>query len=131
LGRGKEERLTHLRDTGIAGIVGEVKGKFAGRGRDGEADGGAIVDDPVGATGMELGIAGGGADGKDAAAGGFAGADAGWGVFDDDTVGRGKAESGGSGEVGLGIRLATLDVAGGDEMADEIEEACGAEAHFG
>jgi len=72
-----------------------------------------------------------GANGQDAAAGGFAGADAGRSVFDDNAVGRGKAESGGSGEVGLGIRLTKLDVAGGDEIADEIEEAGGAEAHFG
>ena len=73
---------------------------------------------------------GSGADGQDAAAGGFAGANAGRSVFDDDAVGRGKAKSGGSGEVGLGIGLATLDVGGGDEMTCEFEEAGGAEAHF-
>ena len=120
-----------MRDAGIAGIVGEVEGKFAGRGRGGEADRGAVVDDPVGALGEEVGIMRGGANGKDAASSGFAGADAGRGVFDDDAVSRGNAESGGSGEIGFGIRLTTLDVTGGDEMADEIEETCGAEAHFG
>jgi len=119
-----------LRDAGIARIVGEVEGKFAGRGRGGEADLGTVVDKPVGALCEEFGVVSGGADGQDAAASGFAGAHAGRGVFDDDAVGRGKAESGGSGEVGLGIRLAKLDVAGGDEMACEFEETGGAEAHF-
>ena len=79
-----------MRDAGIVGIVGEVEGKFAGRGRGGEADRGAIVDDPVGATGKEFGVVGGGADGKDATAGGFAGTDAGRGVFDDDAVAGGR-----------------------------------------
>ena len=120
-----------MRDAGIARIVGEVEGKFAGRGRGGEADRGTVVDEPVGAIGEEFGVVSGGADGQDAATGGFAGTDAGRSVFDDDAVGRGKAESGGSGEVGLGIRLTKLDVGGGDEMACEFEEAGGAEAHFG
>ena len=119
-----------MRDAGIAGIVGEVEGKFAGGGG-GDTDRGTVVNDPIGAAGKEFGIVGSGADGQHAAAGGFAGADAGRSVFDDDAVGRGKAESGGSGEVGLGIGLATLDVAGGDEMTCEFEEAGGAETHFG
>jgi hypothetical protein len=120
-----------LRDAGIAGIVGEVKGKFVGRGRGGEADGGAIVDDPVGATGKEFGIVGGGADGEGAAAGGFARAHAGRGVLDDDAVGRGKAESGGALEIGLGIGLAVLDVTGRDHVANEMENTSGTETDFG
>jgi len=120
-----------LRDTGIAGIVGEVEGKFVRRRRGSGADRSAIVDDPVGARGKKLGIVSGGADGEDAAAGGFAGTDAGRSVFNHHAVGGRKAKGGGSGEIRLGIRLATLDVAGGDEMPDEIEKACGAEADFG
>jgi len=115
----------------MARIVGEFKRKFAGRGRGGEADGGAIVDDPVGATGKEFGITGGGTDGEDAAAGGFAGADAGRGVFDDDALGGGNAERGGSLEIRLGIRLAMLDVTGRDHVADERKNARGTKTDFG
>ena len=74
---------------------------------------------------------GGGADGEDAAASGFAGADAGRGVFDDDAVAGEKAESGGSLEVGLGIGLATLNVAGRDHVSNEMKNACGTKTDFG
>jgi hypothetical protein len=115
----------------MAGIVCEVKGKFAGGGWGGEADRGAIVDDPVGTTGKEFRVVGGGADGEDAAAGGFAGADSGRGVFDDDAVTGGKGESGGAFEVGLGIGLAMLDVTGRDHVSNERKNARGTKTDFG
>jgi hypothetical protein len=120
-----------LRDAGIAGIVCEFEGKIAEGGGVGEADRGAIVYDPVGATGKEFRVVGGGADGKDAAAGGFAGADAGRGVFHDDAVTGRKSESGGAFEVGLGIGLAMLDVAGRDHVANERKDARGTKTDFG
>jgi len=97
-----------------------------GERRGGEADRGAVVDDPVGALGEGVRDHACGANGKDAASSGFAGADAGRGVFDDDAVSRGNGRERGSGEIGFGIRLTTLDCHGGDEMADEIAETCGA-----
>ncbi len=114
----------------MARIVDEVKRKFAERGRGVEADGGAIVDDPVGATGKEFGIPGGGADGEDAATGGFAGADAGRGVFDDDALSGGNIERGGSLEIRLGIRLAMLDVTGRNHVADERKNARSTKTDF-
>jgi len=119
-----------LRDAGIAGIVCEFEGKIAEGGGVGEANRGAIVDDPVGATGKEFGVAGGGADGKDAAARAFSRADAGRGVFDDDAVTGGKGKSGGAFEVGLGIGLATLDVAGRDHVTNKMKDARGTKTDF-
>ena len=74
---------------------------------------------------------GGGADGEDAAASGFAGADAGRGVFDDDALARREAEGGGTFEIGLGIGLAMLDVAGRDHVANERKDARGTKTDFG
>src|SRR6266849_3227377 len=96
----------------------------------GEAEGGEVVDDPVGAGLPQLGIGSGGAQGEDAGACGLAGANAGGGVFDDDAVGGSEAENLGGFEVGLGIGLAALDVVGGDEISGE-REAGGADADFG
>ena len=96
-----------------------------------DVKGGAIVDDPVGTGGEKVRVGGGGADGKHAAAGGFAGTRAGRSVFDNDAIVGGQAESGRTFQVRLGIRFASQDVAGGDQVMDILPEAGGAEPDFG
>ena len=55
-------------------MVRKRKGQVAGFGAGIETEGGQVVDDPVGASGEQVGIGGGGAESKDASASSFAGA---------------------------------------------------------
>jgi hypothetical protein len=92
---------------------------------------GAIVGDPISASGEEGRVFRCSANSKNAAASGFAGTGAGGRVFDDDAILRGKLDGGGSFEIGLRIGLAALDVGGGDEVGDVFPEVGDAQADFG
>jgi hypothetical protein len=92
---------------------------------------GAIIGDPVGASGEEGRVFSRSADGKNAAASGFAGTSAGGRVFDDDAILWGKVDGGGAFEIGLRIGFAVLDVGGGDEVGDVFPEMSDAQADFG
>ena len=97
----------------------------------GDAQGRAVVDDPVCAGGEERLIGGGGANGEDAGACGFARARARGRVFDDNAILRGKMNRGSTFQIRLRVWLAALDVAGGDEMRDVLPEAGGTQTYFG
>ena len=110
---------------------GEFEGELIAGGSEGAAEGSAVVGDPIGAGGVEFCIGAGGADGEDARTGRFAGACAGGGVFDDDAIGRRELQGRGAFQIRLRMRLAVLDVAGGDQVMDEGSDTGGAEADFG
>src|SRR6266851_5042405 len=95
----------------------------------GEAEGSEIVGDPVRAGLDEFRVGRGGAQREDAGAGGFAGAYAGGGVFNDDAVAGGKAQKFRGFDVRLGIRLAALDVRGGNHVFRQPETSS-ANAHL-
>jgi len=83
-------------------------------------------------AGEEFRVGAGGADGEDSGAGSFACTRAGGGVFDDHAIG-GRELQGlrRPFQIGLGMRLAVLNVAGGDEVMGEVPDTSGAEADFG
>jgi hypothetical protein len=97
----------------------------------GEAEGGAVVDDPISASGEKGCLIRGGANCQYAGTGGLTGTRARGGVFDDDAILCGEVEGGRTFGVGLGIGLAVLNVGGGDEMMDVVPKAGGTEADFG
>src|SRR5258708_6741491 len=53
------------------------------------------------------------------------------GVFDDHGIGWWELQGCGAFQIGLGMRLAVLNVAGGDEVMHEVPDTGGAEADFG
>ncbi len=110
---------------------GEGEGESAGAGLGGEAEGGAVVDDPVGARGKKCVVVNCGAHGKDTGARGFAGTNAEGRVFNDDTGLRVEMKRLGAFEVRLRIGLAALDIGGSDEVMDVRPKIGGAQTDFG
>ena len=104
---------------------------MAGLGAGIDMNGGEVVDNPVGSGGEEFGVSGGGAKSEDASARAFAGTGARGGVFNDNTELRMEMEGGSAFEIGLRVRLAASDVAGGNEMLDVVPKPGGAKANFG
>jgi hypothetical protein len=96
-----------------------------------DAEGGAIVDQPVGARGGQVGVETGGTKGDNAAACGFAGKDPGDGVFDDQAAGGRKFELCGAFQVWLGVGFAAPDVGGGDEIVDVGQKSGNCKANLG
>jgi hypothetical protein len=117
---------------GLANHFGcrEFEKELAGVRIGGGTHGRAVVDDPIGAGGKESGVGSGGADGEDAGTGGFSGTSAGGRVFDDDAGLRMEIQRSGAFQIGLGIGLAMLDVAGGDHVAHMIPKPRSAKTNF-
>jgi hypothetical protein len=111
-------------------VIGKGKSEVAGLGGGFEVGGAEIVDDPIGASGEEIGVGGRGAKSEDAGARGLSGTRAGRSVFDNDAGLRMEMKGRSAFKVRLGIGLAADDVAGGNEMLDMRPELGGPETNF-
>lgn len=95
----------------------------------GQADLGAIVQNPVSASLPQYGLFHCGFEGNHFGVRGFTGANSGGDIFDHDAFCGRKSQNGSSLEIGLGMRLAVSNVAGGNQFPGE-REARRADADF-